>query len=206
MGARGPKPDPDQAAKGNPGRRKSKAKAAAAVAARTAELMAPRASGEAELPALLRDEKYAPAALVWRQLAPELRRTHRLPLESEFSFVQFCVYAQEWVAATEDLHTNGFCQDVQTVAGGKMERRRPKQFDRQQAFQNMMELSGKFGLTPTDMYGLFKGQAAVAPSRPDLFGAERQASAGEPQPASGSSRIGGLGRLRSEPPPGARPN
>lgn len=203
--ARGPKPDPNQAAKGFPGRRKAKAKEAAAAAAHLVKLLAP-GSSLTDLPAILADKKYAPAAAVWRRLAPELRRTWRLPVEAEYGLVQFCIYWQEWVSATEDLHTNGFTQDVQTVAGDVMERRRPKTFDRQQAFSNIGELSVKFGLTPNDMYSLFKDQARVAETNPGLFGEGRKNDAPEPAaeadaPPAVASRIGGLSARRSAPPP-----
>lgn len=209
MGARGPRPDPAQAAKGFPGKRRSKAERAAVEAQRLAEMLAPTGPADADVPPMLREAKYAPAAALWRRLAPELRRTHRLPIESEFFLVQLCIYVQEWVSQTEDLHTKGFSQAIQTVAGGKMERRRPLIHDRQQAFQNCMELSARFGLTPTDMYSLFKGQAAVAPTRPDLFGGARQTT---PAPAPSeeveaqTGRVGGLGRMRSPPPPGEAVN
>lgn len=203
MGARGPKPDPAQAAKGFPGKRKSKADRVALAAARVAELLAPAAAASVDLPAMLQDAKYAAAAAVWRRLAPELKRTHRLPVESEFYFIQVCIYAQEWVAATEDLHLNGFAQHVQTVAGGKMERRRPKTFDRQQAYSNLMDLSARFGLTPMDLYSVFKGQAAVAQNNPGLFGDDRKGPAPEAEEPVG--RIGAFGRMRSTP-PGERPN
>lgn len=207
MGARGPKPDPNQAAKGFPGRRKAKAIKEAVTAARVAELLTPGRADVADLPAMLRDPKYEGAAAVWRKLAPELRRTHRLPVESEFHLVQVCIYTQEWVAATEDLHANGFTQAVATVAGGSMERRRPKTFDRQQAYSNLAELSVKFGLTPNDMYGLFKGQAALAVSNPGLFGEDRRGGKDEaPAPAAEdappASLVGGLAGRRSAPPEG----
>lgn len=202
MGMRGPRPDPAQAAKGFPGRRKAKAQADAAKAAQVAEVTAPVEDAKADLPEMLKADRYAPAATVWRRLAPELKRTHRLPLESEFFFVQLCIYAQEWVDTTDDLHTHGFTQEVATVAGGKMERRRPKTLDRQQAYSNCLDLSARFGLTPHDLYSLFKGQAQVAATNPGLFGEGRQAE--EPGPPT-SSRIGSLTRLRSEP-PGGRPN
>lgn len=201
MGKRGPRPDPAQEAKGFPGRRKSRARAQAAQAAQVAEALAPVEDAKADLPEMLRLDRYAAAAGVWRRLAPELKRTHRLPLESEFHFVQLCIYVQEWVDATDDLHTNGFTQDVKTVTGGTMERRRPKTLDRQQAYANCLDLSGRFGLTPHDLYSLFKGQAAVAATNPGLF--EEGRSAPEPEPTSG--RIGSLTRLRSEP-PASRPN
>lgn len=201
MGARGPKPDPAQAAKGYPGRRRSKADKAAQEASRVAALVAPVSAEVGALPAMLQEPKYAPAAEVWRRLAPELRRTNRLPRESEVLFLEFCIYAQEWVSQTDDLHTKGFTQRIKTVAGGTMERRRPMVLDRQQAFQNCLQLSPKFGLTPMDMYDLFKGQAAAAANNPGLFGQDRQA----PEPERPAGRIGGFGAHRSTPPP-ERPN
>ena len=203
--ARGPKPDPAQAAKGFPGRRKGKAEKAAEAASRLTALLAPVSRGAA-LPTMLADPKYAPAAAVWQSLAPELRRTHRLPVESEFFFVQVCIYAQEWVDATEDLHLNGFAQNIATVAGGKMERRRPKTIDRQQAYSNLTDLSKKFGLTPMDMYDLFKGQAMAASNNPGLFGEDRQAptTATVEAPAQ-TGRIGSYGAMRSAP-PSEKPN
>lgn len=202
MGARGPRPDADQEAKGYPGRRRSRADRAALKAGELAKLIAPVAVSAVELPAMLQDPKYAAAAAIYAKLAPELKKTHRLPVESEFLFVQLCIYAQEWYAGTEDLHVKGFTQSVKAVAGGRMERRRPQTLDRQQAYSNIMELSKRFGLTPADMYDLFKGQAAVAPSNPGLFGEDRKTP--EPAPES-AGRIGSLGRARSLP-PGERPN
>lgn len=199
MGERGPRPDPDQAAKGFPGKRKSRALKAAEEAARVAQLLAPLIGPVAELPGMLQDVKFAPAAALWKRLAPELRSTHRLPKESEFIFVQLCIYAQEWVSMTEDLHDNGFTQSVETVKGGRMERRRPTTLDRQQAFNNVMDLSGRFGLTPHDLYSLFKDQAAAAVRNPGLFGEQRQ-EAPTPESDNQPGRIGGLNAFRSEPP------
>lgn len=206
MGARGPKADPAQAAKGFPGRRKSKAEKAAEESARLAKLLAPGEGGLVPLPVLLQDPKYAPAAALWKRLAPELRRTHRLPIEAEFYFAQLCIYGQEWVTATEDLHgPKGFSQSIATVAGGKMERRRPVTFDRQQAFSNLQLLSGRFGMTPMDMYDLFKGQALAAATNPGLFGEDRKGEQpAAPEPTNG--RLGGLSAMRSTPPPVAKPN
>lgn len=205
MGERGPRPDPAQAAKGYPGKRRTKAARAAEAASKIATLLAPGAANPVGLPAMLQDPKYAPAAAVWRKLAPELKRTHRLPVESEILFMNFCIYVQEWTSATEDLHENGFTQKVSTVAGGKMERRRPQNLDRQQAFSNLTLLAGKFGLTPGDMYGLFKDQSLVAGRNPGLFGdTAPEPEATEEQPA--ASRVGGLARMRSAPPAPIKPN
>lgn len=209
MGVRGPKPDPLQAAKGYPGKRKAKADQAAKDAERLAAQLAFRSAADVDVPTYLLDPLFAPAAVIWRQLAPELRRTHRLPKEAEYNFMRFCVYSQEWFDATYDLHSHGFSQSVGTVAGGTMERRRPKVFDRQQAHQDLMELSAKFGLTPGDMYQLFKGQALAAQSNPGLFGDDRQTQPAATPAAEDAdeaaaevtpSLIGAMGALRSAPP------
>lgn len=228
MGERGPKPDPDQAAKGYPGRRQAKADEAAQRAAKVAKLLEFRSAADVDVPPFLQDAMFDAAASIWRKLAPELRRTHRLPPESEINFMRFCVYAQEWFDATLDLHANGFEQHVGTVAGGSMERRRPKVFDRQQAHQDLMDLSADFGLTPGDMYVLFKGQAAVALTNPGLFtegrkglqapalpfdqagdidaGDDAEGAGASDQGAASSSRIGGLAGMRSTPPGEPKPN
>ena len=207
MSKRGPRPDPAQAAKGYPGRRRSKANRDAEEAARVAALLAPIAPSAVDLPAMLQDPKYAPAAAVWRRIAPELRRTNRLTQADEFSFMQFCIYAQEWTAQTDDLHAKGFTQQIKTVAGGKMERRRPSTIDRQLAFDNGVKLSQKFGLTPVDMYDLFKGQRAAAETNPGLFGNREPGSPPPPKPEemAPASRIGAMALHRSTP-PGERPN
>ena len=208
MGKRGPKPDPTQAAKGYPGRRRTKADLAAEESSRIAALLAPIAPAVVDVPAMLQDPKYAPAAAVWRRIAPELRRTNRLTAADEFAFMQFCIYAQEWTAHTDDLHSKGFTQKIATVAGGKMERRRPSTFDRQQAFSNGAVLSAKFGLTPVDMYDLFKGQRAAAETNPGLFGKSEPGSPPPPKAedqAPPASRVGSFGLHRSTP-PGERPN
>lgn len=192
----------DQAARGYPGKRKAKADAAAAQAARIAKLLAPGV-GFADAPAMLHEARYAPALAVWTQLAPELRRTHRLPGEAEQMFMMFCVYMQEWTAFTDDLHTNGFEQNVGTVAGGVMERRRPAQFEREIAARRVDQYSQKFGLTPGDMYTLFKGQAAVASSNPGLFDDERAQEPAEPaqvEDGPDASLVGSMSRMRSAPP------
>lgn len=209
MGKRGPAPDLTQAAKGNPGRRRSKAEKDAEHAAKISAMLAP-VDGAADLPPMLQDAKYAAAAQVWRRLAPELKRTHRLPRESENYLVMLCIYAQEWVSTTDDLHTKGFSQSIKTVAGGRMERRRPMTLDRQQAYNNLMDLSAKFGLTPHDMYGLFKDQRLAVERNPDMFDAQRQdatpaAAPADETGASPASRVGSLSRHRSTP-PGGRPN
>lgn len=212
----GRRPDPPglQAAKGNPGKRQSKVKSRAAEAERIAVLLSSASTGDVLSPPILSDKMFAPALAVWRDLAPVLAKTHRLPKESHLIFVQLCVYMAEWLSAEVDIAENGYTQAVATVAGGVMERKRPVVDRREKAFENVMRLSGHFGLTPHDMYSMFKDQAQVAQTNPGLFdqGGSRATSGSiaaqteEPDaPAARSTVVGSAGRLRSAP-PGTLPN
>lgn len=208
-------PDPPglQAAKGNPGKRKSAVKARAAEADRIAAMLSSASTADIMTPPVLSDPMFAPALAVWRDLAPELARTHRLPKESRLIFVQLCVYMAEWLSAEVDIAANGYTQKVKTVAGGYMERKRPMVDRRERAFDNVMNLSAEFGLTPNDMYSLFKDQAVAAQHHPDLFGrrekpaaqAEVEAQAAPEAPTPRATLVGSAARLRSQP-PGGLPN
>lgn len=208
----GRRPDPPelQAAKGHPGKRRSKVQARAAEADRIAAMLSSASTADLMTPPVLADPMFAPALAVWRDLAPELARTHRLPKESRLIFVQLCVYMAEWLGAEMDIAANGYTQKVKTVAGGYMERKRPEVDRRERAFDNVMRLSAEFGLTPHDMYALFKDQAVVAQNNPDLFGRPAQAAPvaqaeAAPEVAARSTLVGSAARLRSQP-PGSLPN
>jgi P27 family predicted phage terminase small subunit len=195
-------------ARGNPGRRKKSVKAMIAEADRIATLLAqaPAESGDVMAPpSMLQDPLYAPALRVWRELVPELRRTHRFGLVSRDQFAMFCVYFGEWVAACDDIKQRGIFQLVETVAGGAMERTRPIVAFREIAFGNVRKLSAEFGLTPREEYALFRDQADALTKNPGLFGDERRQGAPQPaapeQAAEPSSRlIGGLDGFDSPPP------
>lgn len=205
----GRRPDPPelQAAKGNPGKRVSAVKKRAAEADRIAAMLSSASTADLMMPPVLSDPMFAPALAVWRDLAPELARTHRLPKESRLIFVQLCVYLAEWLGAEMDIAANGYTQKVKTVSGGMMERKRPMVDRRERAFDNVMRLSAEFGLTPHDMYALFKDQAVAAQHHPDLFGRrekttpDAQAEAAPEVPAR-STLVGSAARLRSQPPNG----
>lgn len=200
----GRRPDPPglQAEKGNPGKRKSQAVKRAEAAAKVAAVLAPTGGPSAPTPPpLLQDPLFAGALAVWNQLAPELIRTHRLPPESRGVFTTFCVYLAEWTASAIDLAENGATQKVKTVAGGMMERRRPVEARRERALDNILRLSERFGLTPHDLYSLFKDQAAAASNNPGLFDNKPPAPEADQPPAPKTGGlVGSAGRLRSEPP------
>lgn len=208
----GRRPDPSglQAAKGDPGRRKASVKAREEKAARVAALLSNAGSGDLATPPLLTDPMFAPALAVWRDIGPELARTTRLPKEARLIFAMLCVYIAEWIEATVDIKEHGMFQNVPTVSGGTMERVRPIVQFREVAMGNIRHLSAEFGLTPAEMFALFKDQALAARENPGLFGAAapRPGAPAEDEPDSSAkaSVVGSAARLRSQPPPGSRPN
>jgi P27 family predicted phage terminase small subunit len=199
-----------QAGKGHPGRRRSAVRRREEEAQRVAELLAtaPAEGGDAAAPPALIDRGplTAAAIAVWRELAPKLAKTHRLQPQHRPIFAMFCVYFAEWVIANEDVLAKGHIQNVKTVAGGAMERMRPIVIIRDRAFEMVMKLSDRFGLTPSDEYALFKDQAIAAAQNPGLFDHRPGEQRREEEPADGAL-TGGAGivgvarRMDSEPPP-----
>jgi len=209
MAQRGRRGDPVlQQAKGNPGRRKMSVKKMIAEAERIASLLAEAPAETPDVmapPVFLNDPLVAAALKIWRDYAPELRRTHRLRPLHRLSFAMFCVYMGEWIAASDDIRRNGTFQLVSTVAGGAMERTRPIVAFREIAYRNVMDLSKEFGLTPREEYALFRDQADAVGKNPGLFGntpnralSDDQANGGEAAPS--GSVIGSLSALDSAPP------
>lgn len=209
-----------QEAKGSPrqrGRRRKKGlEAQAAAAAEVLAAAPPAERDDPTSPPAFMDDRFPEALKVWRMYAPELRKTHRLQARHRPTFALFCVYYGEWLKATEDIATNGYQQEVATIAGGTMWRMRPSVVIRERAFANVVELSKLFGLTPRDEYALFRDQRVAAMSAPSLFDEDEMGAPvprkpdgeGEPtsaEPAAKPSSIGALAGMDS-PPPGSRPN
>jgi P27 family predicted phage terminase small subunit len=200
-----------QKAKGNPGRRKSAVAKREEEIARIAEILASAPADPADPnapPALIdRGPMFAAAIAVWKMMAPRLATTLRLQQQHRPLFAMFCVYYAEWVMANEDVVRNGTTQSVKTVAGGAMERIRPIVKIRDTAFDQVLKLSARFGLTPTDEYDLFRAQQIAAAVNPSLFGSEaprRQDKEEVAQPKSAS--LIGINKSLDSPPPGQRPN
>lgn len=205
-------PDPPgvQEAKGEPGRRRSARRKRELEAERVAELLAsaPAEGSDASAPPALIDRGplTAAAIAVWRELAPKLAGTHRLQAQHRPLFAMFCVYFAEWVIANEDVMARGHTQNVKTVAGGRMERMRPIVAIRDRAFEMVMKLSDRFGLTPSDEYALFKDQAIAAAQNPGLFDRREGGRHREDEPetspttAVAGGLVGSLEQLDSEPP------
>ena len=205
MGRRPDTPE-TQKAKGNPrtGGRETKAvKARKARYVRVCELLAPVNAGqEVPPPAYLNEPGFEAALAVWRRLAPELKRTNRLPVDSRESFAVYCTNYAEWLEAQIDINENGRTQSVKTVVGGVMERDRPSMRHRQQAFENLLKMSERFGLTPRDMYSLFKDQAAAAHNNPGLFGDLPQVTKPvDSQPETVAAGVIGTAKLHKSAPP-----
>lgn len=203
--ARGRRPDPLQAAKGHPGRRKSKVAQREDEARRVAELLLKHSGADILTPPAIIDQGdlYAGAVAVWRDLAPRLARTQRLAEQHRPVFAMFCVYFADWVSLNDQLMREGMTQRVKTVAGGFMIRDHPAVRRRQECFDNVMKLSAQFGLTPHDEYDLFKNQAVAAGLNPGLFGQQPQQARAEtpavPDADSGPT-VGMLAKMNSAPP------
>lgn len=215
MGRRADPPEL-QDAKGNPGKRLSKAARRQAQNERVAAMLAKSPlAGPVEPPAAFSEPVYADALRVWREWGPELEKTNRLQPLHRLSFAGFCVDMAEYWWAIDDIRTHGYTQNVKTVAGGYMERMRPAVKIRELAFSRLQVAVASFGLTPREEYALFKDQSIVSRENPSLFGhkptqaAPAHAGPAEPDedqtpgPAA-SIAIGGLAALKSEPP--SRPN
>lgn len=208
MAKRGRRGDPAaQIAKGHPGRRRPSVKKMVAEADRIASLLAdaPSDGDEFAPPVFLTDPLIATALRIWREYAPELRRTHRLRGLHRLHFAMFCVYYGEWLAACDDIRRKGTFQSVTTVSGAEMERTRPIVAFREIAYRNVMDLGAEFGLTPREEYALFRDQSEAISKNPGLFGAEASRPApkaegevgevAKPQPL-----VGSLDQLDSPPP------
>lgn len=200
---------------GHPGKRKSKTEKAIAEAERQAKLLAlPRADETSDSPpAYLQDARLAPAMAVWREYAPRLDKLHLLARLDRHTFALFCVYAGEFVVANEDVLVKGYSTRVKTVSGDYMLRENPSVSRRDFAAKMVLDLSSKFGLTPSDRNKLLR-EGAMQFDAETLFGralpqAEAPAAGAEPAPPAPPSHdqaaIGSLSAFDSVP-PGAKPN
>lgn len=212
-----PKGDPaDQAAMGHPGKRKTKTEKAIAEAERQAKLLAlPRADETSDSPpAYLTDPQMAPALAVWREYAPRLDALHLLARLDRHTFALFCVYAGEFVVANEDVLVKGYSTRVKTVSGDYMLRENPSVSRRDFAAKMVLDLSGKFGLTPSDRNKLLR-DGAMRFDDETLFGRrlpttapQSDAPAADAAPvkvADSAAAIGSLSAFDSAP-PGQKPN
>ena len=205
---------------GHPGKRKSKTDRAIAEAERQAKLLAlPRADETSDSPpAYLNDPRLAPAMAVWNEYAPRLDKLHLLARLDRHTFALFCVYAGEFVVANEDVLVKGYSTRVKTISGDHMLRENPSVSRRDFAAKMVLELSGKFGLTPADRNKLLRDGAlrfddetlfGRALPQPQPNGSDTtvgsEISTPSPPAEQGAAAIGSLGQFDSLP-PGAKPN
>ncbi|MGM4955680.1 P27 family phage terminase small subunit [Bradyrhizobium barranii] len=214
----------DQAAKGYPGKRKTKTEKAILEAERLAGmLVAVRTQTPSEnKPGYLQDLRLKGASVMWDDYAPRLDRLHLLSQLDLHLFAMFCIYAAEFVAANEEILTKGYSVMVKTISGDKMPRENPAVGRRDHAAKMTIDLSSKFGLSPQDRHRLLAAGAmhfdddtlfgravqrpAAAPATPEDDASE-SAPAAEPIPApvAEGSAIGSLSAFDSVP-PGTKPN
>lgn len=137
----------------------------------------PETEGSLAPPAFIADPRLAPAAAVWRELVPQLEKSGRLHRLDRDMFAALCYWRAEWIAAVDDILTNGYSFMGKAVAGGSRPWTNPAVERRDTAWGEMMSLSAKFGLTPLDRLALGKGQRDGFLDDPDLFGTPRKVAA-----------------------------
>lgn len=212
MGRRKDNPH-DQAAKGFPGKRKTRVERQIAEAERLAEMLASapsRPNDPLSPPAFIADPRLKGALAVWNDHAAKLGRINLLDAEYRNLFAMFCVYMADFVAANEEILRKGYSVNVRTVSGSMMPRENPNVSRRDVAADYVIKLSAKFGLTPLDRYALMKDQAGLPAGT--LFAGHDGAPPTKPaqpdQPPSDDQSeqnpLGILASFDSEPP--ARPN
>lgn len=207
--ARGSDPPGVQEAKGNPGKRKTAVEKREKEQARIATLLAKAPADEAGVPVFMQRFKlYAGARAVWKLMAPRLHETFRLQGTHRLLFAIFCCNMADWIRLNELIAKEGETQKIKTVSGSFRWYERPEKKARQEALDNVLKLSAKFGFTPADEYSLFKDQALAAQSSPGLFDRDHspgengdQSDAGETDEA--MSIIGSLKAMDTDPPPNA---
>ncbi|CAH1670681.1 conserved hypothetical protein [Hyphomicrobiales bacterium] len=209
--ARGRKPDSaaHQAAKGSPGKRRTRKRTPEQKASDLAA--ARRAGGEFDPPLFLRDEGLADAVAIWSELAPELSRNNLLGKLDRYTFARWCVYQAEWITATRSLSKDGIWLKARNVNGDEMPRRNPAGMHRDRCEANMRAIETDYGLTPANRYRVLRDQSLARDQNPDMFTTPKDAAAQAPAPIdadeaeSGADPIGFMGR-HAAPPPGSRPN
>ena len=214
----------DQRAKGYPGRRKSKTHAAIEKmerqAARDAKLFAEASDGRdlQALPIFLADPRLAAAQQIWRDYAPRLDKLHLLSVLDRLAFAGYCIYSAEFVLANRDVMDRGAELEVPTIAKGKggksgtMLRKNPAVDRRDFAFDQMLKLGEKFGLTPLDRHNLIAkhvmrdddqtlfGRTRIPQTMPSPESDEKAPAPAAADPEDDAFGIGGLNQFDTPPP------
>lgn len=211
--SRYPDPPDVQAAKGHPGKRRSKVEKQLDEAARLAKDMASAPSSGPDVlspPAYLDNPAFAAALAVWNELAPRLSRMNMLQPMDRYSFAMLCVYIAEWVEATQDIAKQGYVKNVKTVSGDSMPRRNPNVHRRDVADKMILELSARYGVTASDRAKLLRQQSVLPAGLFDQRQGVQRANADDddaaetpaPKPAPAQDVIGAMDGFDSLPPDG----
>lgn len=166
-----------QAAKGYPGRRKSREQKAALELAAKAQQAADQVAGQRDpfaAPAMFRQAPsyYARALAVWNDTIRGLKLMGRLDSRYAPSIAIYCVAVQEWETACKHIRQHGFVQEVTRTAGGTWLRPNPMLDVRSAAESTIRDKAREFGLSPLFDQELLKVQSfnRSAGQQGDLFG------------------------------------
>lgn len=179
-----------QAAKGYPGRRKSREQLAAAELAAKAQQAADQVAGQRDpfaAPAMFRQAPsyYARALDVWNDTIRGLKLMGRLDSRYAPSIAIYCVAVQEWEAACKHIRQHGFVQKVKRTTGDSWLRQNPMLDVRSAAESTIRDKAREFGLSPLFDQELLKVQSfnRSAGAQADLFdeGGEGKSSDATPE-------------------------
>ena len=200
---RGRKGDPQsQAAKGFPGKRRSRVEKLLDDGRARAEAMASAAteSNDPLAPPAFLGPEFGAAIRIWREYAPQLQRMRSMHALDRLAFAQLCIAYDMYLEATTNMsRPNGKVRLVKTVSGDKMERVSPWVTIQTIAYRQCQELFSQFGMRPIDRAKLFHDRQALA------AGLWSQALPDEDvvQPTSSSARqsdVGAMDMFDSAPP------
>ncbi|WP_100962622.1 P27 family phage terminase small subunit [Bosea sp. FBZP-16] len=166
-----------QAAKGYPGRRKSREQKAAIELAAKAQQAADQVAGQRDpfaAPAMFRQAPayYARALEVWNDTIRGLKLMGRLDSRYSPSIAIYCVAVQEWETACKHIRQHGFVQKVKRTTGDSWLRQNPMLDVRGAAESTIRDKAREFGLSPLFDQELLKVQSfnRSAGQQADLFG------------------------------------
>jgi P27 family predicted phage terminase small subunit len=153
-----------QAAKGHPGRRKTREQKAAAELAAKAQQAADQVAGQRDpfaAPAMFRQAPayYARALDVWNDTIRGLKLMGRLDSRYSPSIAIYCVAVQEWETACKHIRQHGFVQKVKRTTGDSWLRQNPMLDVRSAAESTIRDKAREFGLSPLFDQELLKVQS-----------------------------------------------
>ena len=186
-----------QKAKGNPGKRQTKAQKILADGNECAAMIPVSEHGRVSVkpPALL--AKFPAAAKFWTEYAPLLIGIKALQAPDLPRFAMLCVAYGQWVEAIRHLRDEGCVHAVKTVAGGMMKRLSPWVAVEKLRFDQCQALFEQFGIGALDRAKLFRDRAALPP------GSWSALDGSDPKPAAdphSHSPVGSMDGMDGEPP------